>query len=88
MKARSFRKFTDRLAAIGLLEGVEKRAMGLHVTLQELYDGPGNSPSVATARRAVYAWLMKQGKGLNEVARLFDRAPSGVQRLTRGRNGA
>jgi len=82
---RSYRKFTARLTAIGLLNSVESRAVKLHVTLRELYEGPNRAPSIAAARRAVYLWLMGEGKGINEIARLFDRAPSGVMKMTRGK---
>jgi hypothetical protein len=82
---RSFRKFVTRLDAIGLLKGVEARALRLHVPLLDLYEGPGRAPSITAARRAVYLWLMKEGLGNNEVARLFDRAPNGVLKLTRGK---
>jgi hypothetical protein len=82
---RSFQKFVARLDAIGLLNNVESRAVKLHVTLRDLYEGPNRAPSIAAARRSVYLWLMGDGKGLNEVARLFDRAPSGVMKLTRER---
>lgn len=81
---RSFAKFTSRLQDIGLYGQVEKRALKLHVSLRELYEAPKGIPSITAARRAVYLWLMEEGKGLNEVARLFDRAPSGVSNLTRG----
>jgi len=79
-KKRSFAKFTARLSEIGLLAGVERRALVLHVSLRDLYEGPA-APSTAAARRAVYSWLASQGKGNNEIARLFDRAPSGVMKL-------
>lgn len=78
---QSFWAFERRIKAIGLHADIEKRALAEHVTLKDLYDGPDRAPSVAAARRAVYAWLMKKGKGLNEVARLFDRAPSGIVKL-------
>ena len=82
---RSFQKFVARLDAIGLLNNVESRAVKLHVTLRDLYEGPNRAQSIAAARRSVYLWLMGDGKGLNEVARLFDRAPSGVMKMTRER---
>ena len=82
---RSFRTFESRLQAIGLHGKVETRALQMHVSLRDLYDGPRAS-SISAARRSVYLWLMKEGKGLNEVARLFDRAPSGVLKLTRGKS--
>ncbi len=83
---RSFRKFVTRLDKIGLHQMLEKRALKLHVSLQELYEGPNRAPSITAARRDAYSWLFKRGKGINEIARLFDRAPSAVSRLTR-KNG-
>lgn len=83
MKERSFRKFIARLDEMGLHQELHKRTLTFHVTLKELYDG-GREPSVIAARRAVYSWLMKEkGRGLNEVARLFDRAPTGVAKMVR-----
>jgi len=79
-KKRSFEKFNARLIEVGLLAGVEKRSLAHHVSLRDLYEGPA-APSTAAARREVYAWLASQGKGNNEIARLFDRAPSGVMKL-------
>lgn len=83
MTARSYSSFLERLKEIGLRAEVEARALKLHVSLRQLYEGQGRAPSLATARRFVYLWLMKEGKGINEVARLFDRAPSGVMKLTK-----
>jgi hypothetical protein len=83
MTTRSFRKFTDRLNAIGLFKEIEKRSLAHHVTIQDLYQGADRAQSIVAARRAVYRWLMKEGKGINEIARLFDRAPSGVWKMTR-----
>jgi hypothetical protein len=80
---RSYRKFVTRLGAVGLFKGVEARSLALHVTLRELYEGPDRAPSIVAARRAVYLWLMEEGKGINEIARLFDRAPNGVWKMTR-----
>lgn len=80
---RSFKKFLARLDEIDLRRGVESRSVKMHVTLRDLYEGGGREPSIAAARRVVYVWLMKEGRGLNEIARLFDRAPSGVAKLTR-----
>ncbi len=80
---RSFKKFTDRLEASGLLGRVESRALNLHVSLQDLYEGP-YSTSVVAARKVVYTWLSKEGKSINEIARLFDRSPSGVAKLLLG----
>ena len=85
-KARSFKPFVARLDATGLHAEVETRALAHHVTLRELYEGPGRAPSIVAARRAVYLWLMEEGKGVNEVARLFDRAPNGVWKMTRGKH--
>lgn len=79
---RSFRKFVARLDKIGLHQMLEKRALKLHVSLLELYEGPNRAPSITAARRDAYSWLFKRGKGINEIARLFDRAPSGVLKLT------
>lgn len=76
---RSFRKFAARLELIGLRGQIERRTLALHVSLRDLYEVQGTSS--ATARRAVYQWLMKEGKSINEIARLFDRAPSGVWKL-------
>lgn len=83
---RSFQKFTARLDAIGLLKNVEARAIALHVSLRDLYAGPNRATSIAAARRAVYLWLMREGKSVNEIARLFDRAPNGVWKITRKRS--
>jgi hypothetical protein len=84
---RSFAKFTSRLDAIGLREKVEANTLASHVSLRDLYAGQGRVPSIAAARRAIYLWLMKEGKGVNEIARLFDRASNGVSKLTRDRSG-
>lgn len=83
MPERSFRKFALRLGTIGLRDEVEKRSLALHVSLRDLYEGPDRAPSIASARKAVYGWLKGKGKGNNEIARLFDRQPSGVQKLMR-----
>ena len=82
---RSFAKFVARLDSIGLRADVEKRSLAHHVSLQDLYEGPNRAMSIATARRAVYLWLMKEGKSTNEIARLFDRAPNGVWKMTQKR---
>jgi hypothetical protein len=82
---RSFQNFVKRLDAIGLHEKVEIRSLKHHVSLLELYEGPSRATSISAARRAVYQWLMKEGKSVNEVARLFDRAPNGVWKMTRGK---
>jgi len=78
---RSFTKFVTRLDAIDLHKDVESRALKHHVSLRELYDGPSRAQSIAAARRDVYEWLVKEGKSINEIARLFDRAPSGVWKM-------
>jgi hypothetical protein len=80
---RSFEKFVSRLESIGLRSEIETRAMKLNVTFRELYDGP-STPSIVTARRAVYGWLNRK-KGKREIARLFDRAPNGIVKLLRER---
>lgn len=77
---RSFSKFEARLDATGLRGEVESRARKLRVSLRELYDG-AHAPSIVAARRAIYTWLIDEGKSINEVARLFDRIPSGVHKL-------
>jgi hypothetical protein len=82
---RSFSKFVARLDAIGLHVKIETRALQLHVSLRDLYAGQGRVPSIAVARRAVYLWLVKEGMGYNGIARLFDRAPNSVWKLTRAR---
>lgn len=83
VKKRSFAKFAQRLEEIELREEVEDRCLRMHVTLQDLYEGRARG-SVKSARSDVYAWLHKtKGKSVNEVARLFDRAPSGVLKLVR-----
>jgi DNA-binding CsgD family transcriptional regulator len=83
---RSFTKFVARLDAIKLRAKVEARALQAHVSLRDLYEGPDRAPSIAAARRSIYMWLLGEGKGNNEIARLFDRAPSGVLKLTRGKS--
>lgn len=82
---RSFGTFLTRLDETGLLDKIQARALKHHVSLSGLYDGD-RSPSVIAARRDVYSWLVRSGKSVNEVARLFDRAPNGVLKLT-GRRG-
>jgi hypothetical protein len=78
---RAFKPFVARLEEIGLHAEVETRALAHHVSLRDLYEGPDGAPSITAARRAVYSWLVQSGKGLNEVARIFDRAVSGVSKL-------
>lgn len=81
--ARSFTKFVARLERVSLLAEIEKRALKLHVSLRDLYDGSGRTQSIGAARHAIYNWLATEGRGYNEIARLFDRAPSGVRKLMR-----
>ena len=78
---RSFQKFVRKLDKISLRQTLEERALKLHVSLRDLYEGPSRAQSISAARRSVYLWLQKRGKGINEIARLFDRAPSGVLKL-------
>jgi hypothetical protein len=80
---RSFTKFLARLDAIGLREKIEKRSLSFHVSLEELYEGAGRASSISAARREIYSWLIQEGKSINEVARLFDRAPNGVWKMTK-----
>jgi hypothetical protein len=82
---RSFQNFVKRLDDIGLHKKVEALTLKHHVSLLELYEGPSRATSISAARRAVYLWLMKRGKGVNEIARIFDRAPNGVWKMTRGK---
>lgn len=83
MRKRSFRAFEERIRASGLYTEITKRALVYHVSLQELYEGTNRAPSIMAARRAVYTWLAKRGKGGNEIARMFDRAQNGVAALLR-----
>ena len=78
---RSFDRFESRLEEVGLHGEIRSRALKLHVSLRDLYEGPDQAQSITAARRAVYRWLADEGKGINEIARLFDRAPSGVLKL-------
>ncbi len=78
---RSFQKFTARLDTIGLRDKIAARAITKLVSLRDLYEGPDRAPSITAARRAVYSWLITQGKGVNEIARLFDRSRSSVSKL-------
>ena len=84
---RSFQGFVRKLDKIELRQSIEKRTLKLHVSLRDLYEGPGRAPSITAARRDVYSWLHARGKGVREIARLFDRAPSAVGRLIRQRGG-
>lgn len=83
MKARSYERFAARLTEIGLFNQIAAQARQQHITVRELYEGSNRgAPSVNRARKAIYAWLRdKKGKGNNEIARLFDRAPSGIARM-------
>lgn len=84
---RSFQRFVRKLDKMGLRKALEERAIDLHVSLRDLYgDGSRGTTSISAARREVYLWLQKQGKGINEIARLFDRAPNGVWRLVQKRS--
>lgn len=81
---RSFQRFVRKLDKIGLRQALEERAIDLHVSLRDLYgDDSRGTTSISAARREIYLWLQKQGKGINEIARLFDRAPSGVLKMMR-----
>lgn len=82
-RERPFKAFTARLKAIGLLEEISEIARRTsHITLIDLYEGSGKIPSIGNARREVYRHLAESyGKGINEIARLFDRAPSGIMRM-------
>jgi len=84
---RSFTKFETRLRAVALHADVEKRALAHNVTLRELYEGPDRAWSVSAARTAVYAWLSKRGKGIREIARLFDRSANGVVKKLKNGGG-
>lgn len=83
---RSYTKFEARLESVGLLTDVEKHARRQSITLRELYEGPDRAPSVSAARKSVYTWLSKRGKGLREIARIFDRAPNGIRKMLNGRS--
>lgn len=83
MNKRSFAKFVRRLGERGLHVSIEARALKHNVSLKDLYEGDREA-SVMVARRDVYSWLMESGKSVNEVARLFDRAPNGVWKLMKG----
>ena len=80
---RSFPKFLTRLDAIKFRDKIEKRSIALHVSLEDLYAGAGRAQSIAAARRDVYSWLVEEGFSINEVARLFDRSPNGVWKMTK-----
>jgi hypothetical protein len=78
---RSFERFVKRLDEIGLHDEIRTRALARAVSLRDLYSGP-RVPSTMRARRAVYTWLTtRKRKSINEVARMFDRAPTGVRKL-------
>lgn len=80
---RSFSKFERRLRDADLYDKLERLSLSKHVSLRDLYEAP-RMISIRIARRAAYLWLMKRGKSVNEIALLFDRAPSGIHRMTRG----
>jgi hypothetical protein len=82
MKTRAFGVFVRRLKSIGLLDEIEKHAANASVSLRDLYSGDPTA-SVVGARRAAYQRLHVKGKSVREIARLFDRAPSGVHKLLR-----
>lgn len=85
MTERSFRKFQLRLNNTGLRAAIESRALTHRVPLRDLYEGANRTQSISAARRAVYQWLVGEGWSVNEVARLFNRAPSGVLKMTKER---
>jgi len=82
---RSFKRFETKLRKASLFGSIRSRATKMHVSLRELYEGNVRpTPSIAAARRDVYVWLHDtKGKSVNEIARLFDRAPSGVLRMVK-----
>lgn len=80
---RSFERFSDRLKANGLYTGANKICSENYVSLCVVYDG-GKAPSVVAARRAVYVWMSGRGMGNNQIARMFDRAKSGVSKSLKG----
>jgi len=82
---RSFERFQERIRLAGLYGRVESRALNHHVSLQDLYEGR-HTASVVAARRAVYSWLIKEGKNVSEVADLFDRERAGIRKML-GRSG-
>lgn len=84
MAKRSFTKFEARLKKTALYTEIEKRALAHNVTLRDLYEGGDRTWSVSAARTAVYMWLSKRGKSVNEIARIFDRMPSGVFKKIKG----
>ena len=84
---RSFEKFEAHLYLVGLHADIEKHARKQNITLRSLYEGENRAPSVSAARRATYSWLRARGKGVNEIARLFDREPSGVAKMLRNGGG-
>ena len=64
----------------GLYGRVESRALNHHVSLRDLYDGR-RTMSVVTARRAVYSWLLQEGKSVYEIGDLFDRSHAGIYKM-------
>lgn len=84
---RSYAAFLRKLDTIGIRSQLEKRSLKNQVSLERLYGTHARGSELTSAARAdVYVWLAKRGMGINEIARLFDRAPSGVMKLLR-RNG-
>ncbi len=77
---RSFKKFEERLRLTGLYGRVESRALNHHVSLRDLYEGRYTT-SVVAARKAVYSWLVQEGKSPSEIADLFDRNHAGIYKL-------
>lgn len=84
---RSFAKFEERLRSVALYAEIEKRALAHNITLRDLYAGPDRVPSISTARTVVYAWLSKRGKGVREIARIFDRSANGVVKKLKNGSG-
>lgn len=83
---RSFTSFARRLVEMSLRAEVEDRAKSFNVSLRKLYEGEFQAPSIVRARRVIYGWLVNvRGFGVREVARLFDRAPSGIVKMLKGR---
>lgn len=83
---RSYKRFTARLEKDGLLEEVVELANEYHVSLLRIYQD-SSLPSVVSARLNVYRHLSSKGYGNNEIARMFDRAQSGVSKLMRRNHG-
>lgn len=79
---RSYEKFVARIDQMGLTGMLDKRLKKSRVTVIEIYQG-GRAPSIVAARRDVYRWLNDIGYGNNEIARMFDRAQSGIMKMLR-----